>query len=106
MPLLSENDLLAGAEQTIELQIPPELLTAENTVAAQGGGSVIIRPLSLGRFQLIAKAARDDQSLIPVLVIMQSVTQPSLGIEQIRKMPLGLVQFLIREIRQISGLGE
>jgi hypothetical protein len=52
------------------------------------------------------KAARQDDGLIPLLLIKESLVQPTLSLEQIKQLPLGLVNFLIARIREISGLSE
>jgi hypothetical protein len=108
---LTPEDLLAGAENTFELVVPAELLNptraiAPNSVSNSGGDSRVVqlRPLTIGTFQLIMKAAKQDAGLIPLLMIKESLVQPSLGLEQIKQLPLGLVNFLIDHIRQISGL--
>lgn len=107
--LLSPEDLLLGAANTFELAIPPEVLhpienpaTATRQVSATS--VVHLRPLTIGTFQLIMKAARQDSSLVPLLMIKESLVQPALSLEQVKQLHLGLVNFLIDQIRQISGL--
>ena len=65
---------------------------------------VKIKPLDVHTFQLIAKAAKDDHSLIPILIVKESVTDPLLNIIQIKSMKVGLVNFLISEIKRVSGI--
>lgn len=100
---LTAEDLLAGAEATYDLAVPPELL-------AQPPGAqpptVQIRPVTIGAFQLIMRAARGDAGLIPLLLIKEALAQPAMSLEQVKRMPLGLVTFLIGHIREISGLTE
>jgi hypothetical protein len=50
------------------------------------------------------KASRQDAGLIPLLMIKESLVEPTLSLEQVKQLPLGLVNFLIDNIRQISGL--
>ena len=92
------EDLLAGASITFEIVLPADLL--------QRGTAVQLRPVTIGAFQLIMKAARQDDGLIPLLLIKESLVQPTLSLEQIKQLPLGLVNFLIARIREISGLSE
>ncbi len=92
--------MLIDSDERYTLKIPVEILKPKDGVQQQ----VIIRPLSVHSFQLIAKAAKDDHALIPLLIIKESVVDPPLGINDIRSMKVGLVNFLIGEIRQISGI--
>jgi len=107
---LSAEDLLAGANTTYNLEIPPEILKpsmdAEQDKASSNGSEVVvqIKPITLGAFQLITKAAKDDTSLIPLLMIQEACVQPQLSINQVKSMHMGLVEFLVKHIRTISGL--
>lgn len=104
--LLTADDLLAGAAQVFEIPVPAHLLNAKTAKAADQPAIVQLRPLTIGTFQLIMKATRQDAGLVPLLMIKESLVSPSLSLDQVRAMPLGLVTFLISHIRQISGLGE
>ena len=104
---LTAEDLLVGASTTFEITVPPEILYP-------GGGNAMkeeevileIRPMTIGVFQLIMKAARQEASMIPLLMIKESVVTPKLSLDQIKRMHLGLVEFLVGHIREISGLTE
>jgi hypothetical protein len=107
---LSPEDLLAGASATFEIEVPAEVLhpaAAAGRAAFAGGaegGTVRLRPLTIGAFQLILKAAKSDPGLIPLLMIRESLAEPKLSLEQVKGMHLGLVNFLVAHIREISGL--
>ena len=103
--LLTAEDLLAGASMTYDLSIPPEVLHPGSEAGDEHATLVRLRPLTLGTFLLIMKAAKEDTSLIPLLMIQESLVEPKLSLGQIRQMHLGLINFLIGHIRQISGLG-
>lgn len=105
MANVTPEDLLAGASLSHEISIPPGVLRpgAEETAPP---AVVSLKPLTIGTFQLILKAAKNDASLIPLLMIKESLTQPTLSLEQVKGLPLGLVNFLILHIREISGLAE
>lgn len=106
-PTLNPEDLLAGAATTFEVVIPAEVLRPGDTSSSATSELVVqLRPLTIGTFQLIMKAARQDAGLIPLLMIKESLVQPALSLEQVKRMHLGLVQFLIGHIREISGLTE
>lgn len=102
---LSAEELLAGASVNYDVVIPPELLHPGESDASSEM-AVTLKPLTIGTFQLIMKAAKNDASLIPLLMIKESLIQPALTLEQVKKLPLGLVNFLIGHIREISGLVE
>ena len=102
--LLTAEDLLAGQAMTFDVVVPPQVLRPGR--AAGEAATVRLRPLTLGAFLLITKAAREDSSLIPLLMIQESLVEPKLSLPQIRVMHLGLVELLIAQIRRISGLTE
>jgi hypothetical protein len=106
---LTPEDLLAGAESTFEIAVPAQLLHPDHPSASPPSSAgqtrvVQLRPLTIGTFQLIMKAAKQEAGLIPLLMIKESLVQPTLSLDQIKQLPLGLVNFLIDHIRQISGL--
>jgi hypothetical protein len=107
---LTPDDLLAGAAISFEIPIPSHILHPGELDATKPVSTkelqVQLRPLTIGTFQLIMKAARNDPGLIPLLMIKESLVQPKLTLDQVRGMHLGLVNFLIAQIRQISGLVE
>lgn len=107
---LTPDDLLMGSTIAFEVVIPDSILRPNYQEQSSQDESpeliVQLRPLTIGMFQLIMKAARNDPGLIPLLMIKESLEQPKLSLEQIRSMHLGLVNFLIAQIRQISGLME
>jgi hypothetical protein len=106
--ILSAEDLLAGANTTFDVIIPSELLQSDKTAGLNGSEAdeavVRIRPLTIGVYQLIMKAAKSDASLIPLLMVKESLVEPTMSLEQVRKLPLGLVELLIENIREVSGL--
>ncbi|HEY9738742.1 MAG TPA: hypothetical protein V6D06_20755 [Trichocoleus sp.] len=109
---LTPEDLLVGADTSFDVVIPSQVLhptpgeSPANPGSADASLVVQLRPLTIGTFQLILKAARQDASLIPLLMIKESLVEPALSLDQVKRMHLGLVQFLIDHIRRISGLTE
>jgi hypothetical protein len=103
---LSPEDLLAGAASTYQITIPGDVMRPGDSGAGGKELVVTLKPLTIGTFQLIMKAAKNDASLIPLLMIKESLTAPTMSLEQVKAMHLGLVNFLIARIREISGLGE
>ena len=106
--ILTAEDLLAGAGTTFDVVIPSELLPGAKSPGANGTGPdealVRIRPLTIGVYQLIMKAAKNEPGLIPLLMLKESLVEPAMSLEQVRRLPLGLVELLIGQIREISGL--
>ena len=103
--ILSAQDLLAGSSLIHEVAIPQEVL-APGDPGSDGGAprTVRLRPLTLAMLALISRAAREDSSLVPVLMIKEALVEPALSLDRIRQMHVGLVQFLVSQINRISGL--
>ncbi len=103
---LSAQELLEGSSLVHDVAIPGELLHPRtNTAGPSEPKSVRMRPLTLGALAVISRAARDDASLAPLLMIKEAMVEPALSVEQVRQMHAGLVHFLLGEINQVSGLG-
>ncbi len=99
---LTAEDLLAGADATIDVEVPRHLAGPADGEASRR--VVRIRPLTLRDVQLIAKAARDDDVLISVLMIQRAVVEPTLKEKEIAGLRSGVVQFLVDQINRVSGL--
>ncbi|EGJ32622.1 MULTISPECIES: hypothetical protein [Moorena] len=101
------EELLAGSTVIFNVVVPPHILQPTQSNQQSDPDVVVqLRPLTIGTFGLIMKAGKNDPSLIPLLMIKESLVKPALSLEQVKTMHLGLVNFLIAEIRQISGLTE
>lgn len=101
------EDLLAGASVTYDVIIPAALMHRDASDRPSAADLVVqLRPVTIGAFQLIMKAAQQDAGLIPLLLIKEALVQPALSLGQVKHLPLGLVNFLIAHIREISGLTE
>lgn len=98
--MLCAGDLLAGGRMVHEIAVPGDLLAPGSE-----GGAVKLRPLSLAGLTVISTAARQDAGLIPVLMLKESLVEPELGVDDIRRLHVGLVQFLLDRVNEISGLG-
>jgi len=99
--VLTAQELLAGSLLTHDVAVPASVLRPGG---GAGEGRVRIRPLRVGTLALISRAASEDPSLVPVLMIKESLVEPALPLEQIRMMHVGLMQFLIAAINHVSGL--
>lgn len=98
---LTAEELLAGAAETYEVEVPESLL---RHLAGGGARTVQVRPLTVGDIQRIMKAGRSDEVLTSALMVRQGLAQPSLSLEQITALPAGLLKFLVDQISEISGL--
>ena len=103
MTTLSASELLAGSELEHEIKLPPQLL------AADGGDSapklVRLRPLTVRDLQLITRAAKEDDSLTSALMVQTALVEPRLELQEVNRLPVGLMSFLLDEVNRISGIG-
>jgi len=97
---LSAEDLLAGASQQHEAEIPTHLLGQ----GAGAPGAVLLRPLAVRDIQRISTAAREQTALTSVLMVQQALVRPSMTVEQVAQLPAGLVEHLLAQVNRISGL--
>ncbi len=104
LSVLTESELLQAASHTVELEIPATIWNPAAATGTTEARLVRIRSLNVGTFQLIAKAGKDDPSLIPLLIVKEALFEPQLNFEQIKRLPVGLVHFLIDHIKSASGL--
>jgi len=97
--VLSAQDLLAGAEVETELEIPDTLLPGDAP-----DRRVRLKPLVVRDLRLIARAARENEDLTGALMVRQALVEPALSLDQLGALPVGLLQFLLREVNRISGI--
>ena len=63
-----------------------------------------MRPLTVGDLQTITRAAKESDSLTATLMVQRAVLEPELTIAQVASMHVGLVQFLLERINEVSGI--
>lgn len=102
--VLSAQDLLAGGSIIHPAEIPERILRPGPDAGEGVGGEVRLRPLSVGVLALISRAAREDPSMVPLLMIKEAMVDPAVTLDQIRAMHIGLVHHLVQRINLISGL--
>lgn len=100
--MLTAADLLAGADAVREVEVPADLLGT--LPAASGDRRVRLTPLTVNDLRLIARAARDNDELTAALMVQRSLVEPALTVRDVARMPVGLLQFLLREVNAISGI--
>jgi hypothetical protein len=102
--MLRVEELLAGSKALYEVEVPPDILSPGASNGPVSTGCVRLRPLNLGALMLITNATRDNPGLAPLLMVKESLVEPTLTIDQIRQLHLGLLYFLVEQVNRISGL--
>ena len=126
--MLTSEKLLAGASVYFEVQIPLPILQADmgdsatltdsegqplpadhlgNLALASNYAAenrVRMRPLTVADLQLINRAARDSDSLMASLMVQKSLVEPKISIAEVNQLPVGVLQFLLNQVNEISGI--
>jgi hypothetical protein len=99
-------ELLLAGQETHVVEIPPDVLRPVGAAedAEEGPARVVVRPLLLVDVQRIQLAAQDSQALSSVLMVQQALVEPRLSIDEVNRLHVGLVEYLLREVNRISGL--
>lgn len=100
--MLTAADLLAGADAVRDVEVPADLLGGLPAPAADR--RVRLQPLTVNDLRLVARAARDNDELTAALMVQRSLVEPALTARDVSRMPVGLLQFLLREVNAISGI--
>jgi hypothetical protein len=100
---ITSEELLAGGGLTHEVAIPSDLLPP-GTAREARESKVVLRPLTVGDLQRIAKASREDENLSATLMIQQALLEPSMSTEEVLHLPAGVARFLVERINSISGI--
>lgn len=109
MATLSTDELLAGAEVTHRVTVPAHLLAPSTRTEMpagddDGASEVVLRPLVLADVMTLQRAAGDDGELASALMVQKALVDPVLSLEQVHRLPAGLVEFLLGEVNRTSGL--
>jgi hypothetical protein len=104
MSYLTGEELLAGSTVTHDVAIPLQLLDGTNVPAENGSPKVKLRPLTVRDIQRVTRAAKDNDSLLSVLMLKEAMVEPALNLEQVHSLQGGLARFLLDELNRISGL--
>lgn len=100
MAVLTAEELLAGSTLTRQVDIPDHLAPPDD----DGGARVEIRPLLLADVARLGRAAGADGELSSALMVQQALVDPELSLDQVHRLPAGLVEFLLAEINEFSGM--
>ena len=105
MPTLSAEELLAGAAGTFTVSLPASVVRPGPQDPPPGiAGEVVLRPLQVRDVERVTRAAKEQRVLASVLMVQQALVTPKLTVEQVGSLSAGLVQFLLKQVNQISGL--
>ncbi|HEY9622009.1 MAG TPA: hypothetical protein V6C78_16760 [Crinalium sp.] len=103
--MLSAEELLAGSTLTFEVEIPARVLNPiQNGHGAIASQTVRLRPLAVRDLQLISRAAKESDSLMATLMVQRALVEPEMSVAQVSTLHVGLVQFLLEQVNQISGI--
>jgi hypothetical protein len=102
---LTAEELLAGSRLTFDIQVPDDILhLGDGASAGPATPSVRLRPLSVCDLQLISHAAKESDSLVATLMVQRSLVEPPMTVAQVAMLPIGLMQFLLLHVNEISGI--
>lgn len=106
MDYLRAEDLLAGSSLVHDIDIPPAVLAPAGGPSGStvGARKVRMRPLTVRDIQRVTKAARDDDSLLSIVMLKEAMVEPALTLEQVHALHAGVARFLLEELNRISGL--
>lgn len=100
--MLTADELLAGSSIEHEVELPPGLLA--RGADAAGERRVRLRPLTVRDLQLISRAAREQDALAGALMVQAALVEPRLDLQQVNRLPAGLLDFLLEQVNRLSGL--
>jgi hypothetical protein len=103
---LSAEDLLAGSGLTFEVEVPSHVLRPGDgaSAGAELPATVRLRPLTVADLQTIVRAAKESDSLTATLMVHRALVEPELTIAQLTTMHIGLLQFLLERVNELSGV--
>ena len=102
--ILSSEELVAGSTLTYDVEVPPAVLKPANGAAGAVPGAVRLRPLTVGDLQTITRAAKESDSLVATLMVQRALVDPELTIAEVTSLHVGLVQFLLERVNEVSGI--
>lgn len=102
MSTLTTEDLLAGAGVRHRVVVPPALLPGAGDAGEPR--EVVLRPLVLADVMRLHRAAGPDGELASALMVQQALVEPALSLDEVHRLPAGLVEHLLAEVNRVSGL--
>ena len=106
--MLTADELLAGGEISFDIEVPLRVLDPAGTGAIDTRPEQIkcvrLKPLTVADLQRISRAAKDSENLAATLMVQASLVEPAMTVMQVAAMHVGLVEFLLDKVNQISGI--
>ena len=102
--MLSPEELLAGSSLTYDVEVPPAVLDPTAPESGARTRKVRLRPLTVADLQLVSRAAKENDTLVGLLMVQRALVEPQLTVAQVAAMHAGLVEFLAAEVNRVSGL--
>ncbi len=106
--MLTADELLAGGDITFDIEVPVRVLDPAGTGAIDTQPdqvkSVRLKPLTVADLQRISRAAKDSENLAATLMVQAALVEPAMTVMQVAAMHVGLVEFLLEKVNQISGI--
>jgi hypothetical protein len=103
---LTAEELLAGSGLTFEVEVPSHVLRPRDgaLIEPELPSSVRMRPLTVADLQTITRAAKESDSLMATLMVQRALVEPELTIAELTTMHVGLLQFLLDRVNELSGV--
>jgi hypothetical protein len=102
---LTVEELLAGSALTYRVTLPQSVASRDAAAeGSDGAAEVVLRPLLLADVIRLNRAAGDDGELASALMLQQALVEPALTLDQVHRLPAGIVAFLLGEVNRVSGL--
>jgi len=102
--MLTGEELVAGSALTYEVEVPPAILHPRDGADPSVPATVTLRPLTVGDLQTITRAAKESDTLVAALMVQQSLVDPRLSVTEVSSLHIGLVQFLLEQVNEVSGM--
>ena len=103
--MLSAQELLAGSQLSFEVAIPREVLHPGTEPTEEPPTTTVrLRPLTVQDLQLICRAAKESDTLVAALAVQRSLVEPKMSVPEVSTLHVGLLQFLLQQVNQISGI--
>jgi hypothetical protein len=99
--VLSSADLLAGENLVVDVEVPSDLL---GPIGPDADRRVRLKSLVVNDLRLISRAARTNDELTAVLMVQRALVEPALTVAEVSRLPVGLLQFLLRQVNDLSGI--
>ena len=102
--MLSADELLAGSALTFEVTVPAGVLRPGADAEPGEPATVRLRPLTVADLQVVTRAAEESDALTATLMVQRALVEPELSVTDVTGMPVGVLEFLLERVNELSGL--